>query len=189
MNAQTKKLIAWVIGVALVLVAAYFDVKYPIPPMPTDEDLAAASGNVTQVRALSVLNDTTIGGNLSVGGATSLTGNVASSGNIVTTATVQAGLLRQGSNYPVVNATPGKEFASGLIAGPVQVATVPASAHGLATVEAVQCYPGSPLATGAWGCIAKVGTNNQITTTLVTLAATPVPTASYGSIRWLAAGK
>ena len=181
MDNKTKRYAGWSIVVIAIMIAGYLGIQYPVPPPP--EEASRAAGNVQVMRALAVTNDTNLGGALTVGGASTLTGNV------TTSSTVQAGLLRQGTNYPVVNATPGKEFASGVVVTPVQVATVPASAHGLSTVEAVQCYPVSPLATGAWGCIAKVGANNQFTVTLVTLAATPVPTAAYGQIRWMAAGK
>lgn len=124
-------------------------------------------------------------GPMSASGDTNLT-NLVLSGNLDA-----GGTLNYGSQnlYPVGFSTPGKEFASGVIATPVQKATVPASVHGLATVEAVECSPRTVAFAGAWTCYAQVGTSNQLTLTLLTSGATPVPTASYGGIRWMAAGK
>lgn len=100
------------------------------------------------------------------------------------------GTLNYGSQnlYPVGNATSGKELAFGTALTPVAVMTVPASAHALATVTFASCVPVTQVATGAWDCRAQIGASNQLTLTLLTLAATPVPTASYGGIRWQAAG-
>ena len=101
-----------------------------------------------------------------------------------------SGTLNYGSQnlYPIGNTASNKEFAFGLVATPVQKATVPASVHGLATVTAVDCVPQRPALSGAWSCMAEVGASNQITLTLLEFDATPVPTASYGGIRWTAAG-
>lgn len=98
--------------------------------------------------------------------------------------------LNYGSSalYPVGNSVDGKELYFGTVLTPVAAATVPASAHALATVVFASCEPVNKAATGAWSCGAKVGSSNQITLSLYTLAATPVPTAAYGGVRWVAGG-
>lgn len=98
--------------------------------------------------------------------------------------------LNYGSNalYPVGNSVDGKELYFGTVLTPVAAATVPASAHALATVVFASCEPITKAATGAWSCGAKVGASNQITLSLYTLSATPVPTAAYGGVRWVAGG-
>lgn len=100
------------------------------------------------------------------------------------------GTLNYGSQnlYPIGNAVSGKEFSFGTSLTPVAIMTVPASAHALATVTFADCVPVTQVATGAWSCRAQVGASNQLTLTLLTLSATPVPTQSYGGIRWQAAG-
>lgn len=90
--------------------------------------------------------------------------------------------------YPVGNSANGKKLSFGTVLTPVAVATVPASAHTLATVVFTSCEPVNKVAGGAWNCAARIGSSNQITLSLYTLSATPVPTASYSGIRWVAGG-
>jgi len=101
-----------------------------------------------------------------------------------------SGNLQYGTQalYPVGAATSGKELAPGTVLTPVQKATVPASVHALSTVTWAQCEPRTKSFSGAWTCGAQIGSSNQLTLTLYNAAATPVPTAAYGAINWMAAG-
>ena len=101
------------------------------------------------------------------------------------------GDLRFGPNglYPVGSQTSGNRLVPGTVLTPVQKATVPATVHNLATVTWAQCEPRTKSFTGAWTCGTQIGASNQLTLTLYNTSATPVPTAAWGGINWIAAGR